>query len=250
MSGAAPGLSIDSDTGIDVSLPVAGPGVRAYAFLVDWHVRLVLALAWYTVAAVIFNGRFRLAPPLTNDAHWFGFVLAPALAIYFLYHCALEPLLGGRTPGKRMAGVLIVARDGGVPSAGALLTRNIFRLLDSLPLFYGVGLAATIVTREHLRIGDMAAGTLLVYERADAPPPPTLAGQNMLPRIDAAGVDLIAELLERWPTLAVAARVQLARAALARFGAPVAATAAAAASDPDADLHTQLQSLLRGAGGR
>ena len=41
-----------------------------------------------------------------------------------------------------MAGVRIVARDGGVPSAGALLARNVFRLIDSLPVFYGVGLAA------------------------------------------------------------------------------------------------------------
>ena len=48
----------------------------------------------------------------------------------------------GRTPGKRMAGVRIVARDGGAPSVGALLVRNVFRLIDSLPLLYGVGLVA------------------------------------------------------------------------------------------------------------
>ncbi|GAC1460522.1 MAG: hypothetical protein PVSMB6_20670 [Steroidobacteraceae bacterium] len=241
----APGLRIDSDTGIDVSLPVAGPGVRAYAFLVDWHVRLILALAWYGIAAVIFNGRFRLSPPLLNDAHWFGFVLAPALAIYCLYHCVLEPLLRGRTPGKRMAGVRIVARDGGVPAAGALLTRNIFRLLDSLPLFYGVGLAATILTREHLRIGDMAAGTVLVYESTVAPPP-ALAAAGALPGIDAAGAEIVTELLERWPTLSVAARGSLARAAVARFGGPA---AAAGTADSDAGWRVRLETLLRGAGG-
>jgi uncharacterized RDD family membrane protein YckC len=242
MSGSAPGLNIDSDTGIDVSLPVAGPGARAYAFLVDWHLRVILALAWFTIAALIFNGSLRLAPPLTNDAHWFGFVVTPALAIYFLYHCALELLMRGRTPGKRMAGVRIVARDGGMPSAGALLTRNVFRLLDSLPVFYGVGLTTTIVTREHLRIGDMAAGTLLVYERTDARPPPLRAEQSAVPRLDAAGVEIVAELLERWPTLGVEARAQLARAALARFGA-------AAAGDADGSLRAQLESLLRGPGG-
>jgi uncharacterized RDD family membrane protein YckC len=248
MSAPAPDLSVDSDTGIDVSLSVAGPGARAYAFLVDWHVRVILALAWYIVAALIFNGRFKLTPPLTNDAHWFGLVVAPALAIYCLYHCVLEALLWGRTPGKRMAGVRIVARDGGVPSIGALLTRNIFRLLDSLPLFYGVGLAATIVTREHLRIGDMAAGTLLVYERADPRQPPTLAEQAAAARLDAAGAEIIGELLERWPALSAASRAQLARAALARFAAP-AATPAGAAPDDDDGLRAQLQTLLRGARG-
>lgn len=243
MSGSTPGLSVDTHTGVDVSLPVAGPGARAYAFLVDWHVRVILALSWYAIAAPIFFGRFRLAPPLTNDAHWFGFVLAPALAIYLLYQCVLELLMRGRTPGKRMAAVRIVARDGGVPSAGALLTRNVFRLVDGLPVFYGVGLIATMMTRDHVRIGDMAAGTLLVYERADAQPPPTLAEQRALPNLDAAAVEIIGELLERWPTLSLEARAPLARAALARFAAP------AAPGDSDAGLRAQLQSLLRAAGG-
>lgn len=246
MSAPAPDLSVDSNTGIDVSLSVAGPGARAYAFVVDWHVRVILALAWYIIAALIFNGRFKLTPPLTNDARWFGLVVAPALAIYCLYHCVLEPLLRGRTPGKRMAGVRIVARDGGIPSVGALLTRNIFRLLDSLPLFYGVGLATTIVTRENLRIGDMAAGTLLVYERADAQAPPTLTQLGALPRIDATGVEIIGELLERWPTLSLESRARLGRAALARFGAPAASTAEAASDDADAGLRAQLETLLRG----
>ncbi len=247
MNDPTPGLSIDSDTGVEVSLPVAGPGARAYAFLIDWHVRAILALAWYTVAALIFNGGFRFRPPLTNDARWFIWVVAPALAIYFLYHFALEPAMHGRTPGKRMAGVRITARDGGMPSAGALLTRNVFRLIDSLPVFYGVGLAATIATRDHLRIGDMAAGTLLVYERADIVAPPVAKRRADNP-LDAAAAEIIGELLERWPTLGTEARAQLARQALARF-ARDRAPSPAAFKDDDAGLHAQLQVLLRGTSG-
>jgi hypothetical protein len=179
-------------------------------------------------------------------------VVAPALAIYFLYHYVLEPVMHGHTPGKRMAGVRIAARDGGTPTAGALLTRNVFRLLDSLPVFYGVGLAATMSTRDHLRIGDMAAGTLLVYERADALLPPRLAQLRADRPLDAVGAELIGELLERWPTLGVEARTQLARRALARFAAPTSATAVEVAGKPgddDAGLHAQLETLLRGPGG-
>src|SRR6202008_2402288 len=117
--------------------------------------------------ALIYNRRWSFIAPLTPDAKWFVLVVTPAAATYFLYHIGLEIAMHGRTPGKRMAGVHIVARDGGSPSIGALLTRNVFRLVDSLPLFYGVGLIATLVTRDHVRIGDMAAGTLLAYERAD-----------------------------------------------------------------------------------
>jgi len=63
---------------------------------------------------------------------------------------------------NRSAGIRIVTRAGAPPGAGALLVRNIFRLIDSLPVAYGVGLTLMVLTRESLRCGDMAAGTLLV----------------------------------------------------------------------------------------
>jgi uncharacterized RDD family membrane protein YckC len=217
MSEAAPGLVIDSVTGIDVSLPVAGPGARAYAFLVDWHIRVILALGWFVSGALLYNGRFILSPPLSSDARWFGAVVAPALAIYFLYHHAVELAMRGSTPGKRMAGVRIVARDGGAPSAGALLTRNVFRLVDSLPLFYGVGLITVVLTRDNLRIGDMAAGTLLVFERSDARLPARASDAHRVSGLDAAGAEIVAELLERWPALQPDARVRLARQVLTRY---------------------------------
>src|SRR4030088_1282625 len=206
MSEAAPGLVVDSVTGIDVSLPVAGPGARAYAFLVDWHIRVILALGWFVLGALLYNGRFSLSPPLTNDVRWFGAVVAPALAIYFLYHHAVELAMRGSTPGKRMAGVRIVARDGGAPSAGALLTRNVFRLVDSLPLFYGVGLITGVLTRGKLRIRDRAAATLLVFEHSDARLPTRASDAHRVGGLDAAGAEIVAELLERRPAPPPAAR--------------------------------------------
>ena len=239
MNEIAPELSVDSVTGIDVSLPVAGPGARSFAFLIDWHIRLVLSLAWYAAAALLYNARLSLASPLTNDAHWYGAVVVPASAIYFLYHPVLELAMRGRTPGKRVAGVRIVARDGGPPSPGALLVRNVFRLIDSLPLFYCVGLVATVVTREHLRIGDMAAGTLLVYERGDARLPATAVG-SADPRIDAQAMELVTELLERWGSLTPESRQQLAQQLLARH------SGGAGEHADDTVLRQALERLVRG----
>jgi uncharacterized RDD family membrane protein YckC len=214
----APELAVDSVTGIDVSLAVAGPGARSYAFLIDWNIRVIIALAWYVVGALLYNGRLSLAAPGTASGRWFGLVLAPSLAIYFLYHWVLELAMRGRTPGKRMAGVHIVARNGGAPTAGALLIRNVFRLIDSLPFAYGVGLVTAAVTEEHVRIGDIAAGTLLAYERLGAST--ALAGA---PRpgspLDAAGLELVQELLTRWPGLEPEARWRLAQQLLVRYGA-------------------------------
>ncbi|HEY4211551.1 MAG TPA: stage II sporulation protein M [Steroidobacteraceae bacterium] len=177
---ATPDLVIDSVTGVDVTLPVAGPGARSYAFLVDWCIRSTVAIAWYVVAALLYNRSWDLLQPLTPDARWFALVVTPPAIIYLLYHPILEIAMRGTTPGKRIAGVQIVAyvrdtadataraRAGAPPSIGELLTRNVFRVVDSFPLFYPVGLIATMLTDNHVRVGDIAAGTVLVYR---SPPP-------------------------------------------------------------------------------
>jgi len=164
-------LHVDSVTGVDVALAVAGPGARAFAFVLDFLARTILAIAWYIVAAVLYNHHLSIVRPLEPDGVWFALVMGPALAIFLLYHLALEVLMSGRTPGKRLAAVRIVARDGTTATIGALLVRNVFRVIDSLPVAYGVGLVTAMFTADHVRIGDLAAGTLLVYDHRDAHPP-------------------------------------------------------------------------------
>lgn len=168
MTAPASALVVESVTGVEVSLPVAGPGARAYAFIIDWHIRAILAAAWYVIGMMLYSGGFSdLAPPLDPNGLWFGLIAAPTAAIYFLYHPALEIAMRGRTPGKRMAGVRLVTRSGGTPTLGAYLIRNVFRLVDNFPIFYGLGLILTMITRDHVRLGDLAAGTLIVYDPLD-----------------------------------------------------------------------------------
>jgi uncharacterized RDD family membrane protein YckC len=219
-------LVVDSVTGVDLALPVAGPGARSYAFLIDWAIRAILFTAWYGVAAVIYNRRWTFIAPLSPDAKWFVLVVMPAAAMYFLYHFVLEIAMHGRTPGKRMAGVHIVTREGGSPGVGALLTRNVFRLVDAMPLLYGVGLITALATRDHVRVGDMAAGTLLVYERPDiALSEPAVSNTSGERTLRSSDTEIIAELLLRWPHLDSDARQRLATAILARHGVDVAALA-------------------------
>src|ERR1700674_2373215 len=112
----------------------------------------------------------------------------------------MEVAMHGRTPGKRMAGVMLVNRSGGTPGTAALLIRNVFRLIDSLPAFYVVGLISCFFTANRVRIGDMAAGTLLVVDDAAAGKSlsrlETLAAGSRLP-LDA--LELVDQVLERWP---------------------------------------------------
>jgi uncharacterized RDD family membrane protein YckC len=239
-AGAEPDLVVDSATGVEVSLPVAGPGARSYAFVIDWHIRAVVAIAWYVVAALIFNGEWSLGAPLEPSAGWFGLVLLPAAAIYLLYHPVLEIAMRGRTPGKRMAGVRIVTHDGALPGVPAHLIRSVFRLVDSLPVFYGIGLVTAVTTKNHVRIGDLAAGTLLVYDREQELVLEHVNAAALGSRLDAHTAEIVNELLARWSMLDADVRVRLARSLLTKLQ-----RSDVAALDEVA-LRAQLERLARG----
>jgi uncharacterized RDD family membrane protein YckC len=230
-------VRIASVTGVDVELKIAGPGGRSYAFVIDWHIRFLAAAAWFIVGSALLAGGVRLADAqLEEMPYTFGVVL-PSVAIYLLYHPALELLMRGQTPGKRIAGVRLVAvAHGGAPGVGAILIRNVFRLIDSLPFAYGIGLVTTMLTKQAVRIGDIAAGTVLVY---DEPPSGALLDQlsgRGVERLGLAQAQLARELLDRWSKLDASARMKLASALLARAGV--------AAPPDEAGLRAKLEELL------
>jgi hypothetical protein len=167
------------------------------------------------------------------------------VGLYLLYHGVLEIAMRGRTPGKRWAGVRLVTRTGATPSIGALLTRNVFRIIDSFPVFYGVGLAATVLTRDHMRIGDLAAGTLLVYERGETLFAHIGDAAAHAGKLAPAKIELANELLQRWPALAGEARRRLARSLLASLSQQASADAVGAEPD-DAQLHAMVRRIARG----
>jgi hypothetical protein len=140
-----------------------------------------------------------------------------------------------------MAGVRIVTRTGDIPGPGALLLRNVFRLIDSQPLVYLVGLVTVIVTAQHVRIGDIAAGTLLILD--------TRENESSFARLVPAGssldpqsADLIHEVLERWTALDEQTRGNLARSLLARVDKSLSAEQLALLSTHE--LRARLKALL------
>jgi uncharacterized RDD family membrane protein YckC len=203
---------VQSMTGVELTLAIAGPGTRSYAFVIDWHIRLLLAGAWLLLATVALHAT------LSWRTHDGLLTLLPAAVIYFLYHPIVEVVMRGRTPGKRMAGVRILGRDGGQPSTTALLLRNVFRLIDSLPATYLVGLTTCFWTRQRVRIGDMAAGTLLVLDNEAAEASllriEQLAAHSRL-SLDA--LELVDQVLERWDFLEAEHRARIAQSLLVRL---------------------------------
>jgi|SRR5580658_2976953 uncharacterized RDD family membrane protein YckC len=212
-------------TGVEITLEVAGVGSRSFAFIIDWHIRVLAALAWFLMAALFAQG-MHLKPATLGQI-----MGVPALAIYFLYHPILEMFTAG-TPGKRMAGVRIVTRQGGTPSIGALLVRNLFRLIDSFPVFYLVGLLFCLFSEQRVRVGDMAAGTVLVLsdterERSLRTLGAQLANTGLAPNV----IELVNDLVQRWPWLDARARDDIARLVLVHVDASLSTETLVAMND-------------------
>jgi RDD family len=91
-------------------------------------------------------------------------MVAVVALVLFGYGFCFEVLLGGQTPGKRQQ-KLRVLRDNGTPATTLdLAIRNLLRIVDSLPGFYAVGGFVAILNAQQKRLGDLAAGTIVVKE--------------------------------------------------------------------------------------
>ena len=217
-------LQIQSPEALDYQLEIAGMGARSHAFIIDWHIRLLLALTWLLVAGLGFYtwDEMRLIFSHEHSSTTAFILLIPAGLIYFFYHPVLEMIMAGRTPGKRMAGVRLVTLQGYTPGIGAILLRNVFRLVDSLPGFYFLGLLSVALTHNQVRIGDLAAGLVLVYDNTVKPK--TLQQITDLALHTQLSIDdqtLLLDLLNRWHELSVDMRIRFAQQFFTRIGKSV-----------------------------
>lgn len=216
-------VTITTAEGVTLDLPLAGIGSRAIAALLDGVIKGLLTIA---VIAAFFGGAALFDDETIGGARpSSGFFVGLAIAfvviflVNFAYDVLFETLASGRTPGKRWTGLRVVRGTGGpvtfVPSA----VRNLVRIVDSLPGAYAIGLIAILVSSKNQRLGDMAAGTLVVRERSGGerrPAPQTLRPLvEPPPNLDVSAVtgeDLatIRSFLERRATLDAEARGRLA----------------------------------------
>jgi len=137
--------------GIELTLRLAGPVPRALAWLIDFLLRLAGVLVVMMLASQL--GR----------AGW-GLVLLTAFFVEWLLPAWFEATWGGQTPGKRLFGLAVLNDDGTPLRWPGAFTRNLLRAADFLPFLYGVGLVAMLLNRDFKRLGDLAAGTVVVYQ--------------------------------------------------------------------------------------
>jgi uncharacterized RDD family membrane protein YckC len=158
---------------VKIEYEIAGMPLRLAAFALDIAIRVASFFAIYFVMLILFIGG-SIHPALSGkEGALEGVSFAVMLVIYIIfmvfllsYHLIFEWAWKGQTPGKRVLRIRAVNDDGTFMSFTGVLLRNIFRIVDMLPAGYAAGLVAMRLNKKRKRIGDYAAGTIVIRERA------------------------------------------------------------------------------------
>jgi uncharacterized RDD family membrane protein YckC len=156
-------LQIETPEQVDVSLEIAGLGSRLVAWVTDGLIKIgfliVLFLVGWILLALV-GLKAGVGQPVAILLVVLVFLFLIGYGIYFeLWH-------NGQTPGKKRAGIRVI-REGGAPlDFGAACIRNLLALADFLPFSYLVGGLLVLLTKQGQRLGDIAAGTIVIRERA------------------------------------------------------------------------------------
>jgi uncharacterized RDD family membrane protein YckC len=160
-------LTIVTPEHVHIRLEPAGAGSRFLAILIDSLIVQGASAVIYSVLVVLLPAGIAIAIFITIN-----FVLTWGWHIYF------ETRHQGRTPGKRMLRLRVIDARGLPVSLYQSLVRNITRVLDFTPLFYGVGAIAMLASPTRRRLGDIIADTLVIRDAQPLAYKGQLAGER------------------------------------------------------------------------
>jgi uncharacterized RDD family membrane protein YckC len=203
----------ESDIGVAMDVRVgvrsATVGSRALAQAIDLAlVQILQMLIGGCGIGIVF------VIPFNDYTGWaVALVLVLAVLVPVVWFVGYEIAWDGQTPGKRWIGLRVVTEDGRVPDSGAIIVRNLMRLVDFLPGAYLVGVVAMLVSNDGRRLGDLVAGTRVVAEEKAAPP-----ARRWAEGLSDTEVRLLEAYFARAPVLDASRREELAEKLLIRLG--------------------------------
>jgi len=162
-------LNIDTPELVDIEMPLAGIGSRFIALLIDTLIWIAGFLILLIVFALVMAS---IKTPSAIPGRWVGVLIGSSMFLLNLgYFVLFEAFWNGRTPGKRVARIRVIQRSGRAIGLFESMARNLVRYVDMQPFpVYAVGVISMFATRQHQRLGDLAAGTLVVRDREQEAP--------------------------------------------------------------------------------
>lgn len=215
-------VAISTPEGIELDIALAGLGSRFSATLIDSLIQMALTLFALLFFIPLFAGE--------TPALFVALFSIWSFLVVFGYDVLFETLGHGRTIGKRAVGIRVVRLGGHPVGFVTSAVRNLVRLVDFLPSFYGVGIVSILASSKNQRLGDIAAGTLVVrdggrdaskatrryaqaapfLQPAPIPPPPVEVAAWDVSSVTAQELAGVRSFLERRYSLEPAARWNLA----------------------------------------
>jgi len=163
-------VSVRTPESIAFYYELAGLGSRFLAVAIDLIIQTVAAISILLIDVWAAPGAGAIASALgmrstTMEAIQVAIVVIIMFLLYFGYFVAFETLWNGQTPGKRLIGIRVV-RDGGYPVTFMdSVIRNLIRIIEAL-LVYVPSIISALASSQNKRLGDLAAGTIVVRDRA------------------------------------------------------------------------------------
>ncbi|HBS26351.1 MAG TPA: RDD family protein [Gammaproteobacteria bacterium] len=191
---------IEIPEGLTLHAIPAGPVVRLYAWIID----LLIRAAIYLIVI--------LALSMLGEMGW-GLAMIVLFAMEWFYPVFFEVLRDGATPGKKAFGLKVIHDDLTPIGWQASILRNLLRSVDFLPVLYLFGLISILLNKKFQRLGDLAAGTLVIHRHKEDQTLPQFTSpakapqQSLIPREQQA----ILNFAQRYPTMTHARSDELAR---------------------------------------
>ncbi len=162
-------LTIETPEQVAIRFPLAGVGSRFLALLLDSLFQAVCYLAiglLFSLLLASAGGNLSRVQQRTGELWLMAIVILVGFGVYWGYFTLFEAFWNGQTPGKRLCKIRVIRDSGRQITLFESMTRNLIRIVDWMPGIYAVGVITMFCNRQSKRLGDLAAGTIVVHERA------------------------------------------------------------------------------------
>jgi len=159
-------IKIEAPEKIEFSYRFAEQGARIGAFVIDIVIQFIAGLITFLLIFAFVNKNVFMSNSFSDDMGLLtvGFFYLIVFFLQWFYFLLWEAFWNGRTPGKRCMKIRVIKENGESLDFQCLLLRNFMRAVDGFPLLHLLGGIVSLIDKKNRRIGDILAGTIVVYE--------------------------------------------------------------------------------------